>query len=135
MKQTTITFCQGQFVLARGTTAADSKPPWHKFLKPHPKTNKIRFYNDVTKEIYESAYVVKQSQFESCLNGQQQFRWDITQEIRNLEGILRSYEEGLIPKENTMIKRYLEMPDDPTLKDVMPCQSNKRTCQIHMCEN
>jgi hypothetical protein len=31
---------------------------------------------------------------------------------------LTSYEEGLIPKENIMIKRYLEMPTDPTLKDV-----------------
>ena len=31
---------------------------------------------------------------------------------------MTSYEEGLIPKENIMIKRYLEMPTDPTLKDV-----------------
>jgi hypothetical protein len=31
---------------------------------------------------------------------------------------LTSYEEGLIPKENIMITRYLEMPTDPTLKDV-----------------
>lgn len=118
VKQTTLTFCQGQFVLGRETTAVDSKFPWHKVFKPHPKTNKIRFYNDVTREIYESAYVGKQSQFASYLNGQQQFRWDVTEKIRNLEGVLRSYEEGLIPKESIMIKRYLEMPDDPTLRDV-----------------
>jgi transposase len=78
----------------------------------------MRFYNDVTREIYESAYVPLQTRFASYLNGQQQFRWDVTEKIKKLEAVLTSYKEGLIPKDNIMIKRYLEMPTDPTLKDL-----------------
>ena len=70
-----------------------------KFLKPHPKTDKMRFYNSITKEIYESAYVALQT-------------WFVR--IRRLKAVLANYEEGLIPKENIMIKRYLQMPADPT---------------------
>ncbi|CAB3995990.1 Hypothetical predicted protein [Paramuricea clavata] len=79
----------------------------------------MRFYNDVTREMYDSAYVPLQNRFATYLNSQQQFCWDVTEKIKNkLEAVLTSYEEGLIPKENIMIKRNLEMPTDPTLKDV-----------------
>ena len=108
---------KGQFVFERQTTAVPPCP-WQKFLKPHPKTDKMRYYNDVTREIYESAYVPLQTRFASYLNVQQQFRWDVTEKIKKLEAVLTSYEEGLIPKDNIMIKRYLEMPTDPTLKDL-----------------
>ena len=78
----------------------------------------MRFYNGITKEIYESAYVALQTRFATYLNGQQQSRWDVTERIRRLKDVLANYEEGLIPKENIMIKRYLQMPADPTVKDV-----------------
>jgi hypothetical protein len=117
LKQTTLMLRKGQFVFERQTTAVPPCP-WQKLLKPHPKTDKMRFYNDVTREIYESAYVPLQTRFASYLNGQQQFRWDVTEKIKKLEAVLTSYEEGLIPKDNIMIKRYLEMPTDPTLKDL-----------------
>ena len=115
--QTTLTLCKGQFVVEKGTTAVPPCP-WQKFLKPHPKTDKMRFYNGITKEIYESAYVGLQTRFATYLNGQQQFRWDVTERIRRLKAVLANYEQGLIPKENIMIKRYLQMPADPTVKDV-----------------
>ena len=81
--QTTLTLRKGQFVVEKGTTAV---PPcsWQKFLKPHPKTDKMRFYNSITKEIYESAYVTLQTRFATYLNRQQQFRWDVTERIRRL---------------------------------------------------
>ena len=43
LKQTTLMLRKGQFVFERQTTAVPSCP-WQKFLKPHPKTDKMRFY-------------------------------------------------------------------------------------------
>ena len=65
--QTTLTLRKGQFVAERGTTAVPPCP-WQKFLKPHPKTDKMRFYNGITKNIYESAYEALQTRFATYLN-------------------------------------------------------------------
>ena len=62
--QTTLTLCKGQFV-ERGTTAVPSCS-WQKFLKPHLQTDKMRFHNGITQEIYESAYVALQARFATC---------------------------------------------------------------------
>ena len=78
--QTTLTLCIGQFVVEKGPTAV-SQCPWQKLLKQHPKTDKMRFNNSITKEIYESAYVALQTWFATYLNGRQQFRWDVTERI------------------------------------------------------
>ena len=51
------------------------------------------------------------------MNGQRQFRWEISQQIENLTDISGYYEQGLIIKENIKFKRYLTLPSDPTLKD------------------
>ena len=90
--QTTLTLCKGQFLVERGTTAVPPCP-WQKFLKPHLKTDKMRFYNGITQEIYESAYVALQTRFATYLNGQQQFCWDVTKRIRRLKAVLANCEE------------------------------------------
>ena len=82
--QTTLTLCKGQFVVERETIAVPPCP-WQKFLKPHLKTDKMRFHNGITQEIYESAYVALQTRFATYLNGQQQFCWDVTKRIRRLK--------------------------------------------------
>ena len=77
----------------------------------------MRFFNQVTQEIYESAFIHKQTQFRSYLNGQRQFRWEISQQIENLTDVSGYYEQGLIIKENINFKRYLTLPINSTLKD------------------
>lgn len=113
---TEITFSGGKFVMQ--PTGDKEKKPWAKYLKPEPKTERMKYFNDVTKEIYESAFVHKQTQFLSYLNGQRQFRWDTKQKIEKLQSITKSYEEGIIPKENIFFNKYLTMPEDVTLKEV-----------------
>jgi hypothetical protein len=94
------------------------KKPWERFLKPQAETERLKYFNDVTKEIYESAYSQKQSQFISYLNGQRQFRWNTKKRIEKLQHVTKLYEEGLVPKENILVKKYQTIPDDATLKDV-----------------
>ena len=88
------------------------------FRKPNPKTEKMKYFNEVTEAIYRSSYVEKQTQFISYLNGQRQFRWDVKQKIAKLESVMQSYEAGIIPKENILFDKYLTLPVDVTLKDV-----------------
>ena len=92
--------------------------PWTKFLKPNPKTEKMQYFNEVTQQIYESAYISKQAQFSTYLNGQRLFRWETKQKIDRIEGIINSYVEGVIPKENILLHKYLKLPDDGNLKDL-----------------
>ena len=70
------------------------------------------------KEIYQSAFVQKQSQINSYLNGQRQFRWDMKQKIPKLEAVASSYSSGVIPKENIYFSKYLQVPEDVSVKDV-----------------
>lgn len=111
-----ITLSGGKFQLKKIECKKDK--PWKVFLKPNAKTEKMKYFNSVTEEIYNSAYVSKQSQFISYLNGQRQFRWDVKQNITKLESLMQSYEEGVIPKENIFFKKYLTPPVDCSLKDV-----------------
>ena len=72
----------------------------------------------MTIEIYESAYTQKQSQFISYLNGQRHFRWNTKKRTEKLQHVTKLYEEGLVPKENILVKKYRTIPDDAALKDV-----------------
>ena len=116
IKQSVLTFSKGQFALKSDSNVASEKP-WDSFLKTNPKTEKMRFFSQVTQEIYELAFIHKQTQFRSYLNEQRQFRWEISQQIENLTDISGYYEQCLIIKENIKFQRYLTLPRDPTLKD------------------
>ena len=105
-------------MIVPSSNCALEKKPWERFLKPQAKTERIKYFNDVTKEIYESAYTQKQSQFISYLNGQRQFRWNTKKRTEKLQHVTKLYEEGLVPKENILVKKYQTIPDDATLKDV-----------------
>ena len=105
-------------MIVPSSNCALEKKPWERFLKPQAKTERIKYFNDVTKEIYESAYTQKQSQFISYLNGQREFRWNTKKRIEKLQHVTKLYEEGLVPKENILVKKYRTIPDDATLKDV-----------------
>ncbi|CAB4012575.1 Hypothetical predicted protein [Paramuricea clavata] len=52
------------------------------------------------------------------LNGQRQFRWDTKKRIEKLQYVVKSYEEGFLPKENISVGKYKTMPDNPSLRDL-----------------
>ena len=91
--------------------------PWAKFLMPNPKTKKMLYFTDVTKQIYESIYISKQTPFNTHLNGQQLFGWDTKQNIEKFEAIVNSYVQCVIPKKNIWFHNYLKLSGDATLKD------------------
>ena len=78
----------------------------------------MKFFNEVTGEIYNFAYVVKHSQFRNYLNGQQQFCWNVIKQIYKLAATWQCYVDGIIPKDNISLRRYTDMPVDPNVKDV-----------------
>ena len=117
IKQTMIGFSkEGQLFLQPSTI--EEKPAWEKYLYPSPKTDRLLFFNSVTAEIYNAAYSSKQSQFKNYLDGQRQFRWDVMQDIKSLDEIIHLYDQGVIPKENIKLDRYVNVPEDPSIKDV-----------------
>ena len=87
-------------------------------MYPSPKTDRLLFFNSVTAEIYSAAHSSKQTQFKSYLDGQRQFRWDVMQDIKRLDEIIHLYDQGVIPKENIKLDRYVNVPEDPSIKDV-----------------
>eukprot|EP00794_Sanderia_malayensis_P013500 gene13500-14903_t len=83
-----------------------------------PKTDRLLFFNSVVAGIYNAAYSSKQTQCKNYLDGQRQFRWDVMQDIKSLEDeITHLYDQGAIPKENIKLDRYVNVPEDASIKD------------------
>eukprot|EP00794_Sanderia_malayensis_P001759 gene1759-1960_t len=117
VKQTKIGFLkEGKLFLQ--PSSVDEKPAWERYLYPSPKTDRLLFFNSVVAEIYNAAYSSKQTQFKNYLDGQWQFRWDVMQDIRSLDEIIYLYDQGVIPKENIKLDRYVNVPKDPSIKNV-----------------
>jgi hypothetical protein len=59
-----ITFAGGKFVLGASTHTQEER--WKKLiLIPTAKTDRLKYFNCLTKEVYDSAYTSKQSRFQS----------------------------------------------------------------------
>ena len=101
---TELSLLRGKFVMTPATNFS-KKEPWEKYLKLEAKTPRMKFFNEITKEIYQSAFVQKQSQFDSYLNGQRLFRWDTKQKIAKLEAVASSYSSGVVPKESIFFQQ------------------------------
>ena len=108
-----------------GASTHTQEEPWKKFLIPTGKTDRLKNifnFNSLTKEVYDSAYTSKQSRFQSYLDGQRRFRWQIISNVNKVEKILVSYKEGTIPKENINCARYREFPLNVNAIDVAKSQ-------------
>lgn len=114
---TAISFVGGKFQLS-GKAMVVEKSPWEKFLIPNVKSDRLIYFNSITKSVYESAFTVKQSTFQAYLDGQRRFRYGVVTKCKNLENVLSSYKEGIIPKENINWKRYQEFPSEVRIEDV-----------------
>ena len=72
------------------------KKPWEKYLLPNPHTERLKFYNSVVPQIYESSFVSKQAGFKQYLLEQQQMRWQLNTKIKALS----DKENNLLRNEN-----------------------------------
>ena len=97
------------------------KEPWERFLIPCAKSDRLVYFNSITKAVYQSAFVGKQSGFRAYLDGQRKFRYDVTIKSKHFQNITASYEEAIIPKDNIAWKRYLQFPSDVKFEDVGKC--------------
>ena len=105
-----------------GESSKEKTQNWEKFLIPNKKTERMKYFNSITKELYESAFAAKQTQFQAYLDGQRRFRWGIKSEVRDVTKRLDACRGGLIPKENIAIERYREYPINVKVDDVQKCQ-------------
>ena len=83
-KQSIICFSKRKFVCQKPKGPAPVIPLWQFYLYPPPKSARLQFFNEISKEIYEFAYVAKQSQFKDYLNGQRQFHWKMMKQMEKL---------------------------------------------------
>lgn len=104
-----LTLVGGKFKLA-GKASIVEKQAWNKFLIPNVKIERLRYFNNITRGVYESAFVGKQTGFQAYLDGQRRFRYGIKSKCDALQNIYSSYQEGLIPKQNICWKRYNDFP-------------------------
>ncbi|CAH3103537.1 unnamed protein product, partial [Pocillopora meandrina] len=83
-KQAILSFGRsGQLQVLRNDSAPEKKP-WEKYLLPNPHTERLKFYNSVVPQIYESSFVSKQAGFKQYLLEQQQMRWQLNTKIKAL---------------------------------------------------
>lgn len=65
----------GKFVFKVGDTK--EKHPSERFLIPIAKTERIKFFNSITRDIYDAAFADLQTQFPKYLNVQRKFQWEV----------------------------------------------------------
>ncbi|KAL9953430.1 hypothetical protein ACROYT_G040851 [Oculina patagonica] len=74
----------GQLQVLRNESASPEKEPWEKYLLPNPHTDRLKFYNSIVQQIYESSFVSKQAGFKQYLLKQQQMCWQLNTKIKAL---------------------------------------------------
>ena len=129
-----ILFLDGKFVLGENAKTKDIIEPWQKYIIPNVRSERLMYHNQLTKEIYLSAYSCKQSGFQSYLNCQRQFRWSTKCSLAKLQNIVSNYKCGLIPKENINCARYKELPTDVKVEDVNKIQRAIQHINNTLCE-
>jgi hypothetical protein len=109
--------CGGKFQLDSKTNMVE-KEAWEKFLIPNVKSERLIYFNSITREVFQSAYVAKQSRFQPYLDGQRRFRYGVKTKSDGLQKTISSYKEGVIPKQNINWHRYKDFPSDVKVDDV-----------------
>ena len=82
-----ISFIDGKFIVGDSSKVRE-KEPWEKYIIQNIKSKRLIYYNQLTKEIYLSAYRSKQCGFNAYLNGQRKLRWVIECNIEKLEQVV-----------------------------------------------
>ena len=117
-----ISLIGGKFVLGKNAKVNEEEP-WQKYLIPNVKSERLVYFNTLTKEVYLSAYPSKQSRFQAYLLGQRQFRWGVECSLEKLQNVVSSYKNGVILKENIDCLRCREFPENVKVEDV--CKSQR----------
>ena len=95
----------GKFQLDSKTNMVE-KEAWEKFLIPNEKSERLIYFNSITKEVFQSAYVAKQSRFQPYLDWQLRFQYGVKTKCDGLQTTISSYKEGVIPQQNIDWHRY-----------------------------
>ena len=91
-------------VLGKATVV--EKKPWEKFLIPNAKSDRLIYFNAITKAVYESGFVGKQSStFQAYLDGQRRFRYGL-----------------VVSGRDDSWKRYQDFPSDVKVEDISKSQ-------------
>ena len=110
------------YFLVSSFCSPQSKEPWKLYLIPNVKSDRLKYFNSMTEEIYKAAYTSKQTKFQSYLDGQRRYRWSFNDDLEEFENRLAKYTDGIIPKENINCARYREFPVDVQVEDVKKCE-------------
>ena len=86
------------------------------YLIPYVKSDRLKYFNSVTEDIYKAAYASKQTKFQSYLDGQRRFRWSLKGDLKKFENRLAKCTDVI--KENINWARYREFPVDVIVEDV-----------------
>ena len=119
-----ISFVGRKFVVGGDAQVPDVEQlkPWRKYLIPNVKTDRLKYFNSITEDLYKCAYTKKQSLFQAYLEGQRKFRWNIKIGLEHIQNTFDSYHSGMVPQENINLERYQSIAIDVKVQDVGKCQ-------------
>ena len=113
----------GQLQVLRNESAVSDVEPWQKYLLPNAHSKKLRFFNSIVQQIYESAFRHKQSGFRNYLLEQQQTRWALNNKIEELSNkannLLKNERYGVCQN----IKKFISGTNNCNSSDVAKCES------------
>ena len=97
--------------------------PWQKYLLPNPHSKKLKFFNSIVQQVYESAFRHKQAGFKNYLLEQQQMRWALNNKIEELSNkannLLKNEKYGMCQN----IIRFISGVKSYKSSDVAKCES------------
>lgn len=131
-KQAVLSFSpqSGQLQILRNESSTADKEPWEKYLVPNPHSKKLKFFNSIVRQIYESAFCHKQTGFKNYLLEQQQMRWKLNKQIDDLShkanNLLKNEKYGVCQN----IKKFLTETGSFNSSDVSKCESCLNTVNI-----
>lgn len=115
-----LAFQGGKLCLSTSESVPEKKP-WEKYLYPHPKTERMVFYNKVIEDIHMSTS--GHAKHESYLREQQSFRWNVQVQLENLSKKVEFYNNPA-----SSIPAYRKIAKD----NIKKC--NKNVCNSLLCK-
>lgn len=115
---------QGGKLRLSTSESVPAKKPWEKYLYPHPKTERMVFYNRIIEDIHMSTS--GHIKHESYLREQQSFRWNVHVRLERLSQKVEFYNNPAsgIPAYSKIAK-----------ENIKKCNQNVCTSLLHKVED
>lgn len=119
-------------VYQRGSSVAlepDKKDPdpWAHLQVPNPHSPRLQFYNEIVAPLYTFVYG-KVPDFKEYLESPQSFRWEVVQELKDLQKVSESLQHHAWGVGHN-VGRYKEFPNDPKPADVRRAEQRLNTIE------